>query len=354
MFTKTATAEAAQGREVLRITLTIALCMLAGQLFNFESAVYLALFSTIVMTKARDLSWRGLIKLFTPILISVAAAILVSQLFQGHPFIIWSISLVFFDQLRKRANTPAKLGQMLMPAVNWILIIMFSQNERFNMTTRFEEIVLAMLVTGVVTRLMLTCLPEAKTTSAAITAPSALTPVPAQMMQAQPVSYAHRVVSLTLIGSGLAILMITNLLSAAFCMVPVVVAATKTEPDKFGRVINDRLTTQLAGCALAALFTLTMAGHQANIGYYAMALGLLIFVMARLIVTNTGPARDIHADALLATLLPISLYMGSQTLGLENTFLRGWQLLVTLIMLLMIYRITQPRERYDNATRSIT
>ena len=49
MFTKTATAEAAQGREVLRITLTIALCMLAGQLFNFESAVYLALFSTIVM-----------------------------------------------------------------------------------------------------------------------------------------------------------------------------------------------------------------------------------------------------------------------------------------------------------------
>ena len=62
-------------------------------------------------------------------------------------------------------------------------------------------------------------------------------------------------------------------------------------------------------------------------------LGLLAFMITASMTKAKGPARDVHTDALLATMLPIQLYMTSSNLGLESTFLRAWELTVTLFVL---------------------
>lgn len=76
-----------------------------------------------------------------------------------------------------------------------------------------------------------------------------------------------------------------------------------------------------------------MAGHQSTFGYYTIVLGLFAFMITASMAKAKGSARDIHADALFATMLPIQLYMTSSNLGLESTFLRTWELTVTLFVL---------------------
>lgn len=317
--------------EALRVTLTVTLCMLIGKLFDFSSPVYFALYPTIIMTKGKDYSWNGLAKTFLPTLIAAACAVVVSEIFADHPFVIWTISLIFFDQLRRRATTPPKQGAMLMPTFNWILIIVFSQHTTLAMPLRIHEIFLAMLITAIVAKTMVALFPIAKKGP-----PPVFTP--------QPVSYQNRLVSLGLIGSGLAFLMVVDMISATFCMVPVVAAATQTNRASFALVVKRRLLTQVGGCAIAVIFTLLIAGHQDVIGFYTLGLGGLIYLLAYSMAKAEGPAKDIHADALLATLLPIQLYMSSTEWGLESTFLRAWELTVTLAILLMLHQLTQPHK----------
>ncbi|MGF1726101.1 DUF2955 domain-containing protein [Photobacterium nomapromontoriensis] len=317
--------------EALRVTLTVTLCMLIGKFFDFSSPVYFALYPTIIMTKGKDYSWYGLAKTLLPTLMAASCAVVVSEIFADHPFIIWTISLIFFDQLRRRATTPAKQGAMLMPTFNWILIIVFSQHTTMNMPERIHEIFLAMLITAIMAKIMVALFPIARKGP-----PPVFTP--------HPVSYQNRLVSLSLIGSGLAFLMMVDMISATFCMVPVVAAAIQQNRDSFALVVKRRLLTQVGGCAIAVIFTLLMAGHQHVIGFYALGLGGLIYLLAYSMANAEGTEKDIHADALLATLLPIQLYMSSTDLGLENTFLRAWELTVTLIILLICHQLTQPHK----------
>ncbi|WP_240478227.1 DUF2955 domain-containing protein [Photobacterium aquae] len=325
-----------QRQDALRITLTITICMLAGKLLHLDSPVYLALYPTILMTKGKDYSWAGMLRTFLPTFAAASLALLICEIFANHPFVIWTLSLLFFDTLRRRADTPAKAGAMLMPTFNWILIIVFSQHTSMDMPMRIHEIGLSMLITACVAKAMLLILPQAKGGK-----PPAFSP--------KPVSFQQRLVSLGLIGGGLACLMIVDIVSATFCMVPVVAAATQPGRDKFLEVVERRFITQVGGCAIAVIFTLLMAGHQSILSYYALGLGTLIFLITNWMTHADGPARDLHADALLATLLPIQLYMGNQTLGLESTYLRAWELTVTLGILFTLHQLTR---RSDNTRQA--
>ncbi len=318
--------DTSQRNEALRITLAITVCMLLGKLLNLASPVYLALYPTIIMTKGKDYSWQGLARTFAPTLAAASCALVVSNTFSQHPFIIWTISLLFFDWMRRRANTPAKMGAMLMPTFNWILVIVFAQHTTADMTTRIHEILIAMVIT--------TCVCKAAV---------ALFPVVSKGKPPQfkptPVSAQQRLLSLALIGSGVAFLLQVNMLSATFCMVPVIAAATQSQADAFRQVVERRFITQVGGCALAFIFTLVLSGHQANIGVYALLLGGLIFMLASMMAKADFKLRDLHGDALLATMLPIQLYIGANEMGLERTFLRGWQLAVTLGILFTLYTL---------------
>ena len=61
--------------ETLRITLTVTICMLAGKLMGLNSPVYLALYPVIVMTKGKDYSLKGLVKMFAPVLCAASLAL---------------------------------------------------------------------------------------------------------------------------------------------------------------------------------------------------------------------------------------------------------------------------------------
>ncbi|BAX54781.1 hypothetical protein PDPUS_2_00195 [Photobacterium damselae subsp. piscicida] len=97
-------------KDALRVALTVTVCMLLGKLLHLNSPVYLALYPAIVMTKVKDYRWRGLFKSLFPTLISATLAIITTEVFRDHPFIIWTISIVLFDILRKKADTPPKVG----------------------------------------------------------------------------------------------------------------------------------------------------------------------------------------------------------------------------------------------------
>ena len=136
-----------QRNEAIRVTLGITLCMLIGVTLDFDSTVYLALYPTIAMTKVKDYSWSGLSKTFGPTFIAACVALLICEIFQSHPFVIWTISLLFIDYMRKRADTPAKVGGCIMPIFNWVLIVIFSQFSTQSMPVRIGEILLSMLIT---------------------------------------------------------------------------------------------------------------------------------------------------------------------------------------------------------------
>ncbi len=96
--------------EALRVALTVTICMVLGKLLNLDSPVYLALYPTIIMTKNKDYSWLGLLRTLLPTLLAASAALVVTEVFSQHPFVVWTISLFFFDFMRRRATTPPKKG----------------------------------------------------------------------------------------------------------------------------------------------------------------------------------------------------------------------------------------------------
>lgn len=309
----------------LRIALTITFCMLIGKLANFNSPVYFALYPTLLMTKGRQFSWSGIATMFLPTFMAASAALIVNNLFYNHPFIIWSISLFFFDFMRRRANTPAKLNQLLMPTFNWILIIIFAQHTDMNMPMRIHEILLAMIITAVVAKTMIWLFPVTQKQPH-------FTPMPTFN-----ISYQHRFITLSLLGISVAFLMVVNLISAVFCLVPVIAAATQISRANYIKTVKLRFITQIGGCMIALIFSVIIMGHQTIIPYYAFILGGLIFTLAMMMSTSNGPERDIHADTILATVLPIQLYLGNNTLNLNSTFLRSWELAVTLGILFLIH-----------------
>lgn len=327
-----------QRNEALRVTFAITVCMVFGKLLALGSPVYLALYPTIIMTKSKDYSWQGLVRTFAPTLCAAATALGISEMFHSHPFIIWTLSLFFFDWMRRRASTPDKKGAMLMPTFNWILIIVFDQHTNADMAVRVHEIFIAMVITACVCKLAVACFPTHATN---------LKSPPRTPLPNTPVTAQQRVLSLALIGIGLGFLMLVDMLSATFCMVPVIAASLQTERLGFQRVVERRFITQVGGCAIAAIFSLLLVGHQSVLTAYVLLLTGLVLVLASLMVKGDTSGRELHADALLATMLPIQLYMTSQDIGLERTFLRGWELAATLAVLYCLFKITAPKASLD-------
>ncbi|BAJ02833.1 DUF2955 domain-containing protein [Shewanella violacea] len=322
-----------QRNEAIRITLAITLCMLMGQVLNFDSSIYLALYPTIAMTKVKDYSWSGLFKTFSPTFISACVALWVAEVFQSHPFIIWTVSLLFINYMRKRADTPAKVGASIMPIFNWVLIVIFSQFSTQGMPDRIGEILLSMVITSCIAKGLVTLFPVQEKGQAPI-------------LKRVKVTHKQGVVAMVLIGGGIAVLMNIDLLSATFCMVPVIAAATQVNRQRYLEVISQRFVTQIGGCMIAVLISIVLAGNQTILSYYALILGSTIFAIATAMVKSSKVDRDIHSDAMLATVLPIQLYLGTSSFGLESILLRAWELAVTLGILFLVFQLTRFRENH--------
>ncbi|WP_417346581.1 DUF2955 domain-containing protein [Ferrimonas sp.] len=326
--------QATDWNQVLRITGTVTLCMLLGRYLDFTSPVYLALFPVLAVTKARDYSWAGLVSQFFPALLASFAALITVELFSDHPYVVWALSLLLFDQLRKRATQPARIGALIMPVFNWVIVVVFAQGGSFDMVNRFKEILLSMIITLVVMKLF------------AMLFPPAPTPKGAPPLE-KPISYRQRLNFVVLLGLGQGFLMMVDMLSATFCMVPLILAAAQVSHDSYLKVLRVRFITQVGGCALAMIFMVLLLGHQTMIPFYGLALGLLILAIAYQIGSTQGPDKDLHGDALLGVALPIQLYVGPNQFGLADTLQRGWQLTLVLLLLLTLGNLLYHQRHHE-------
>lgn len=318
-------------KDAIRIALIITISMLIGKFCNFHSPVYFALYPCIIATKIKDYSWRGLVKTLLPTLIVATGALLVVEFFSTHPFIMWTLTLLMIDFMRKKANTAVKRAGLIMPMFNWILIVIFAQQTSIDLPTSLYNIMAASITTIMLTKLMVKILPPAKHKF-----------VPAKI---EPVTYQQRFIAVTSIGLGCAILMNINLLSATFCLVPVIIAVSQTTLEQFHMAVKQRFITQLGGCAIAVLFAFAMMGQQQHIVLYGVTLLALLIFMSTMFVRSDLSMKDIHSDAMLATVLPIQLYITPTDMGIQNSLMRGWELAVTLAILLTIYYIVKPKNQ---------
>lgn len=308
-----------QWTSIARITLIVTLTMLSQHLLQFTTSVYLALFPVVAVTRAPSLSTEGLMKAFLPVLAFAIGARFTHELFSAHPFVIWCISLLVFDQVRRRANSPAKVGQMVMPVLTWILIIVFSQQSPIDMTGWVRDMVASILVTLLVVRLVCWFLP----------APDVSRPQPPTVE----VSFSQRMFFVVSLGVGLAFLMMVDLVSAAFCMVPVIIAVSQAQRPAYQGVLSSTFKAHVGGCSIALLFQFLLMGHQGSLMVFGILLLTLVGAIAYGMVCCEGAAQATHYDGLLGIMLPIQLYMTSTDLGVQDTATRAWYMAVVLAFL---------------------
>lgn len=306
--------------EVMWIVSIVSLGMLSQLWLQLETAAYLALFPTMAATKLSKYSMTGMLKAFLPILGISCLALFIEQLFGSHPFIVWTISLFVFDFARRWADTPTKLGQIYIPLLNWFLVIVFAQHTPIPMTDWVRDMGISMVTTIIVVQFVMLFMTPVK----------AKTPPPSPAKQ---VSYQQRVIYVAMLGIGLAFLMIVDLVSATFCMMPVIIAAAQHEKSMYQAVVKTCLQAHVGGCAFVLLLMSLLVSQHSHIFIYAFAIVLLVTMIAVWISRNTGSVRALHTEAMLGAMLPLQLYVSRTDLGLQDIYFRGQLMLIVLILL---------------------
>ncbi|TKB56245.1 DUF2955 domain-containing protein [Ferrimonas aestuarii] len=322
-----------QWTSIARITLIVTLTMLSQHLLQFTTSVYLALFPVVAVTRAPSLSTEGLMKAFLPVLAFAVGARFTHELFSAHPFVIWCISLWVFDLVRRRANSPAKVGQMVMPVLTWILIIVFSQQSPIDMTGWVRDMVASILVTLLVVRLVCWFLP----------APDVSRPQPPTV----DVTFGQRMFFVASLGIGLAFLMMVNLLSAAFCMVPVIIAVSQAQRPAYQGVLINTFKAHVGGCSIALMFQFLLMGHQGSMMVFGVMLLMLVGVVAYSMICSDLADQATHYSGLLGIMLPIQLYMTSTDLGVQDTAMRAWYMTVVLGLLFVWQGVIYGRQKHS-------
>ncbi|PHX06178.1 DUF2955 domain-containing protein [Vibrio splendidus] len=308
--------------EVAWISAIVSLGMLAQLWLQLGVAAYLALYPVMAATKINDYSVRGMLKAFLPILGVACVALLVDQLFASHPAVVWVISLWVFDLARRWADTPAKLGKIYIPLLNWFLVIVFAQHGPMPMTDWVRDIAVSMVTTMVVVRFVMLFLKP----------PKAMPPLP---MQSVPVTYQQRVIYVVMLGVGLAFLMMVDLIAATFCMMPVIIAAAQSERMNYQMVVKNCLQAHVGGCALALVFVTLLAGQHSYNWVYIIGLTSLVTMIAIWISGSRGGVRGMHTEAMLGTMLPLQLYVSATDLGLQDTYFRAELMSIVLALLVV-------------------
>lgn len=306
--------------EVAWICSVVTLGMLSQLWLQLDIAAYLALYPVMAALKINDYSIGGMLKAFLPTLLVACGALLTVQLFSTHPAVVWCISLWLFDQARKWADTPAKLGMIFIPLLNWYLVVVFALHSHFVMTHWIRDMAVSLLITLVVVRFVILFIKPPKTQ-----APVAISPVV--------VTYQQRLVFVMMLGIGLAFLMLVDRVAATFCMMPVIIAAGQSRREHYLMVVRTCFNAHVGGCALAFTFTALLAGQHIHILVYILALTGLALIISIWISGSKGPVRGMHTEAMLGTMLPLQLYVSATDLGLQSTYFRAELMLIVLAVL---------------------
>jgi hypothetical protein len=313
--------------EILRKTLIVVICLMLSKLLHMTVSVYMVLFAIVLANFSFSKHIIDLIKPLLPSLFVTFAAVIVNQLFAQHPFIIWTCCIAYFDFVRHRANNNIRVSMATLPLFMIIFITTFQNSTMYNSAIIgfFWDMTLsagvAVLVTSFINHVM----------------PVKATPTMPTVVF-QKVTGIDRLKMLVLVGGGLAFIMINEVTSAVFCLVPLVTSAMQPSHDQMKNHSREKMLTQIGGCSLAILVSLFYSGTEANVFSYFIISSLLIFVMIFWTHHSAVEDRAIHADAVMGFLIPYQLYIAQygNNFGLNSISLRAVELFIALAVIYMV------------------
>ncbi|MDP5253082.1 MULTISPECIES: DUF2955 domain-containing protein [unclassified Vibrio] len=313
--------------ELLRKTLIILICLMLSKTLHMTVGVYLLLFAILLSTTTVSKHIHQLLGKLLPAVICALGATLVNQAFSEHPFIIWTCCLVFFDHVRRQANTNLKIGQAVLPLFMIIFVTTYHNSGTYTDALIFymHDVVLSAGVVAFVTSFMNHIMPPKS-------APSA-----PQVIH-QPVTGSDRLKILVLVGGGLAFIMINQVTSAVFCLVPLVTSAMQPTHQHMKQHSKEKLLSQIGGCCLAIIMSMVYSGTEVNLFSYALISFLLIYLILYWIQHSEPVDKAIHGDALMGFLIPYQLYIAQygNNFGLNSITLRATELMIALVIIYIV------------------
>jgi len=313
--------------EIIRKTLIIVVCLMLSKVLHMTVSVYMVLFAIVLANFSFSKHIIDLIKPLLPSLFVTFAAVLINQLFAGHPFIIWTCCVAYFDYIRRRAINNIRITMATLPLFMIIFITTYQNSTTYNSAVVgfvWDMVIsagVAVLVTSFVNHLM----------------PVKATPMMPTVVF-QEVTGVDRLKLLILVGGGLAFIMMNEVTSAVFCLVPLVTSAMQPSHDKMKNHSREKMLTQIGGCSLAIVMALLYSGTEVNLFTYFVGSFFLIFMLIFWTHHSAVEDRAIHADALMGFLIPYQLYIAQygNNFGLNSISLRAVELFIALAVIYMV------------------
>jgi len=319
--------------ELIRKTLIIVLCLMLSKMLHLTVSVYIVLFSIVIATSCYSRHIWDIIKVILPSLLAALAAVVVNQVFASHPFIIWTCSILYFDHVRRKADNNLKARMVTLPLFIIIFINTYANSTTYNLSIPdiVRDLVLSTLISALVASFINHTMPIKQK-------------MPMPQIIAMPVKGVDRLKMLLLVGMGLAFIMINEVTSAVFCLVPLITSAMQPTHDLMKTHSRNKMLSQIGGCCLAVIISLVFSGTEINLFTYLFISTVLVFTILWWCNHPDKEEGLIHSDALMGFLIPYQLYIGQygNNFGLNSIILRAFELLV---VLLIIYTIAYWLER---------
>ncbi|MCE0493624.1 DUF2955 domain-containing protein [Vibrio salinus] len=311
-------------RELFRKTLIIIICLMLSKMLHLNVSVYLVLFGVVVAnTQYSRHTWVLLFSMLPPVSAAVGA-VLINQIFASHPFIIWTICVVYFDYTRRQCTTNIQIRRATLPLFMIIFISTYSSSiDRVEMIPYIiRDVIFSALLVALVASMVNHLIPVRAT--------------PQQIKVIRlPVTGSDRLKMLLLVGGGLAFIMINEVTSAVFCLVPLITSAMQPTHDFMKSHSKSKMLSQIGGCSLAVVMSIVYSGTEINLFTYLIVSFILVYTILYWIAHSTVDSRAIHTDALMGFLIPYQLYVAKygNDFGLTSIALRATELMIALLII---------------------
>ncbi|MFD2177207.1 DUF2955 domain-containing protein [Veronia pacifica] len=307
--------------EIIRKSLIITLCMMAGKVLHLSAGVFVLLFGVVLATTCFSNNIIEMGQRLWPTVTSSLGAMLLNQFFAEHPFIIWTLSVIYFDHVRRQCSTNMHAAAALLPM--FIVIFIDTYANSAGMALSIPEIFRDISASAVIA-ILIAC-------SVNIILPAHAPPARPPIVSL-PVNGFERLKMLLLVGGGLAFLMTSEVISAVFCLVPMITAVMQPTNAEMKKNCWDKGLSQVGGCVIAIAVALLLAGTQVNLLSYALVTFALVLTLFKWTVKAAPADKAINADAIMGILIPCQLFIGKwgNDFGLSLTLLRAVELIIAL------------------------
>jgi len=313
--------------EVIRKTTIIVACLMLSKMLHMNVTVYIVLFGVVAATTSYSRHVWTIIKRFFPSIFAALGAVLLNQMFASHPFIIWTCTICYFDHVRRHVDSSLKIRIATLPLFMIIFINTYATSSHYILLIPAisRDLVVSLLVVGIVTSFINHLMP--------IRAKLVMPPI-----TIMPVIGIDRLKMLLLVGGGLAFIMINQVTTAVFCLVPLITSAMQPSYDMMKAHSRNKMLSQIGGCSIALVISMLFAGSEVNVVTYGCASTVLVFTILLWCNHFNIEERAIHSDALMGCLIPYQLYIGQfgNNFGINSIMLRGFELVVTLLIIYTI------------------